>query len=136
MADDAWVEAETCYNEAHVATRAIVERCIGLLKMRFRCLDRSGGALQYNPMISSRIVVVCCALHNLALQRGDLLEEEEDVEADQPGVAGEDDQQEEDEEEEEEEHAEEHQPGTGGLAAQMRHARAAREALITRRFTC
>ena len=39
-------EVVTRDNEAHVATPTIVERCFGLLKMRFRCLDRSGRALQ------------------------------------------------------------------------------------------
>ncbi|XP_067903407.1 putative nuclease HARBI1 isoform X2 [Heterodontus francisci] len=69
--------AEKRYNEAHASTRAIIKHTIGLLKMRFRCLDRSGGALQYAPQRVSRIIVVCCALHNLAMQRGHLLQQDE-----------------------------------------------------------
>ena len=39
-------DAETQYNEAHVATRSIVERYIGLLKMQFR-----PGPLWWGPPI-------------------------------------------------------------------------------------
>ncbi|XP_067866984.1 putative nuclease HARBI1 [Heterodontus francisci] len=62
--------AEERYNESHAATRVTIEQTIGLLKMRFRCLDRSGEALQYAPSRVSRIIVICCALHNLAIENG------------------------------------------------------------------
>ncbi|XP_041068236.1 putative nuclease HARBI1 [Carcharodon carcharias] len=68
--------AELRYNESHGTTRRVIKHTIGLLKQRFRCLDRSGGPLQYSPQRVSRIVVVCCILHNLAVQRGLHLEEE------------------------------------------------------------
>ncbi|XP_078077522.1 cryptochrome-2-like [Mustelus asterias] len=77
--------------------------------MQLRGLDRSGRAVQYSPLISSRIVVACCALHNLAQQRGDFLEEE-GVEVDQLGVVGEEVTQQEGEEEEEEEDGKQHPP--------------------------
>ncbi|XP_067885132.1 putative nuclease HARBI1 [Heterodontus francisci] len=67
--------AEECFNESHVATRVTIEQMIGLLRMRFRCLDRSGGSLQYVPAQASKVIVVCCALHNLAMERGDTIEE-------------------------------------------------------------
>ncbi|XP_067885119.1 leucine-rich repeat-containing protein 2 [Heterodontus francisci] len=35
--------------EPHDSLRAIIEQAIGLLKMQFRCFDRSGGVLQYIP---------------------------------------------------------------------------------------
>uniref|UniRef100_UPI00398F35B3 putative nuclease HARBI1 n=1 Tax=Pristiophorus japonicus TaxID=55135 RepID=UPI00398F35B3 len=35
------------YNESYAATRNIIEQAIGVLKQWFRCLDRSGGGLQY-----------------------------------------------------------------------------------------
>uniref|UniRef100_UPI00398EEFA3 putative nuclease HARBI1 n=1 Tax=Pristiophorus japonicus TaxID=55135 RepID=UPI00398EEFA3 len=38
-------EARERYNQAHVGTRQVVERTIGVLKSRFRCLDKSEGAL-------------------------------------------------------------------------------------------
>ena len=50
---------------------------IAMLKMRFQCLDRSAGALKYNPPRVSHIVIICCALHNLALQQRVELPEEE-----------------------------------------------------------
>ncbi|XP_043533702.1 putative nuclease HARBI1 [Chiloscyllium plagiosum] len=68
--------AELRYNKSHANTRRVIRRTMGLLKQRFRCLDRSGGPLQYSPQRVSRIVVVCCILHNFAVQRGLQLEEE------------------------------------------------------------
>ncbi|XP_067877863.1 rho guanine nucleotide exchange factor 10 isoform X3 [Heterodontus francisci] len=70
-------EAEERYNGSHAATRVTIEQTIGLLKMRFGCLDRSGGSLQYAPSRVSRIIVVCCALHNLAIEHGDALEDDQ-----------------------------------------------------------
>uniref|UniRef100_UPI00398E33CE putative nuclease HARBI1 n=1 Tax=Pristiophorus japonicus TaxID=55135 RepID=UPI00398E33CE len=61
-------EAEERCNERFISTRCIREQTIGMLKMRFRCPDRSGGALQYAPARVSSIVVVCYALHNIAQQ--------------------------------------------------------------------
>ncbi|KAJ8346447.1 hypothetical protein SKAU_G00278480 [Synaphobranchus kaupii] len=40
---------ELRYNLAHGRTRSVVERTIGLLKGRWRCLDASGGKLLYKP---------------------------------------------------------------------------------------
>uniref|UniRef100_UPI00398EF4AB putative nuclease HARBI1 n=1 Tax=Pristiophorus japonicus TaxID=55135 RepID=UPI00398EF4AB len=42
-------EAEKHYNESHIATQNMVEKTIGVLKQCFRCLDHSGGSLQYHP---------------------------------------------------------------------------------------
>ncbi|XP_063794843.1 putative nuclease HARBI1 [Pseudophryne corroboree] len=41
--------AEHSYNHAHKATRNVIERCFGVLKSRFRCLDKSAGLLLYSP---------------------------------------------------------------------------------------
>ena len=62
-------EAEERFNVAHGKTRRIIERTFGLLKARFRCLDRTGGDLLYSPQKVSRIVVACVMLHNLAVTR-------------------------------------------------------------------
>lgn len=56
--------AEKKYNEAHIKTRNCVERCIGLLKGRWRCLQRG---LNYSPKRVSKIVLVCAVLHNLCI---------------------------------------------------------------------
>ncbi|KAK0140196.1 putative nuclease HARBI1 [Merluccius polli] len=39
---------EMFYNRKHTETRGVIERTFGILKMRFRCLDKSGGTLQYS----------------------------------------------------------------------------------------
>ncbi|XP_029443008.1 putative nuclease HARBI1 [Rhinatrema bivittatum] len=57
--------AKKHYNEAHVSTRNMIERTFGVLKGRFRCLDHSGGALQYSAEKMANIIVACCMLHNI-----------------------------------------------------------------------
>lgn len=54
------------YNEALCRARNCVERCIGILKMRFWCLLRERVA-RYEPEFVGRIVNVCAALHNMRL---------------------------------------------------------------------
>ncbi|KAH7942095.1 hypothetical protein HPB49_020527 [Dermacentor silvarum] len=62
--------AEGRYNTAHTSVRSVVERCIGLLKSRFRCLQRYR-ALHYEPDRATNIVAACTVLHNLCLGEGD-----------------------------------------------------------------
>uniref|UniRef100_UPI00398F4DE9 putative nuclease HARBI1 n=1 Tax=Pristiophorus japonicus TaxID=55135 RepID=UPI00398F4DE9 len=73
-------EAEEHYNESHMSTRCVIEQIIGMLKMHFRCLDRSGGALQYEPARVSRIIIICFTLHNIVLQQGLALHQEQGAE--------------------------------------------------------
>ncbi|KAM4795512.1 putative nuclease HARBI1 [Rhinophrynus dorsalis] len=61
-------DAEHAYNEAHAETHSIIEQTFSLLKSQFRCLDKPGGVLQYNPTKVADIIVVCCILHNIAIQ--------------------------------------------------------------------
>ena len=61
---------ERAFNSALKRTRVTVECAFGLLKMRFRCLDRSGGALQIQPDRVCNIVHACSILHNIAVTRG------------------------------------------------------------------
>lgn len=60
------------FNAAHSSLRSVVERCIGVLKMRFRCLQRHR-ALYYGPVFTSKIIAACAVLHNLCV-RADLPE--------------------------------------------------------------
>jgi hypothetical protein len=64
---DARTNRERNFNRRLSRTRVTIERAFGVLKSRFRCLDHSGGALQYNPSKACSIVVACCVLHNFAL---------------------------------------------------------------------
>ncbi|XP_070386369.1 putative nuclease HARBI1 [Dermacentor albipictus] len=66
--------AEGRYNTAHAAMRSVVERCIGLLKSRFRCLQRYR-ALHYEPDRAANIVAACVVLHNLCLDEGGVLDD-------------------------------------------------------------
>ncbi|PAA86975.1 hypothetical protein BOX15_Mlig023435g1, partial [Macrostomum lignano] len=58
-------DQERRFNEAHKATRSIVECTIGILKQRLRCLLRP---LQVRPIFAANIFRCCVVLHNLALQ--------------------------------------------------------------------
>ncbi|ODM87090.1 putative nuclease HARBI1 [Orchesella cincta] len=71
-------ESELRHNVKIKGTRRLVENAIGLLKSRFRCIDKSGGILYYSPLKVSKYVVVCCMLHNK--RRGLRLPEDENLE--------------------------------------------------------
>ncbi|KAH7973747.1 hypothetical protein HPB49_004825 [Dermacentor silvarum] len=57
------------FNTAHSSLRSLVERCIGVLKMRFRCLQRHW-ALYYGSVFTSKIIAACAVLHNLCMRAG------------------------------------------------------------------
>ena len=61
---------EMFYNRKHTETRCVIERTFGILKMRVRCLDKSGGTLQYSPQKVAAFFVACCVLHNISMNRG------------------------------------------------------------------
>lgn len=58
------------YNAAHASMRSVVERCIGLLKSRFRCVQKHR-VLYHHPRIAGTIVAACAVLHNICLSAGD-----------------------------------------------------------------
>ncbi|MGH0124673.1 UNVERIFIED_CONTAM: hypothetical protein FKN15_049089 [Acipenser sinensis] len=49
--------AEGLYNAAHKRERCVMEKLFGILKMRFRCIDKSRGCLLYTIMIMMMIVM-------------------------------------------------------------------------------
>lgn len=54
------------YNNSHSRARNCIERCIGILKMRFRCLLRERVA-RYSPNFVGKLVNACAVLHNLSI---------------------------------------------------------------------
>ena len=67
---------EAHFNTAHALVRSVVERSIGMLKGRWRCLDASGGRLLYDPKKVCQVILGCCVLHNICVSRGIELAEE------------------------------------------------------------
>lgn len=55
------------YNKSQMSTRSLIERCNGLLKMRFRCLLKHR-VLHYAPEACSRIINACTILHNMCVK--------------------------------------------------------------------
>lgn len=77
---------EAIYNTKHAKARNIVERTIGVLKNRFRCL-LGARQLHYKPAKAIKIVNVCAALHNICIEYGlDLYEDNFNEENNQPDL--------------------------------------------------
>ncbi|XP_032685314.1 putative nuclease HARBI1 [Odontomachus brunneus] len=55
------------YTDNHIKARCSVERTIGILKGRWRCL-RKERALHYSPEFAALIINATCVLHNIAKQ--------------------------------------------------------------------
>lgn len=65
--DDPKTTNEKLYNKHHRKLRSLIERAIGLLKARFRCL-LSERKLRYDPLMSAYIIYSCTVLHNFCWQ--------------------------------------------------------------------
>ncbi|KAK9709258.1 DDE superfamily endonuclease [Popillia japonica] len=57
------------YNRAHARARNCIERCIGVLKGRFRCI-LGERVLRYDPQKVGIIVNACVVLHNICIAGG------------------------------------------------------------------
>lgn len=74
---------EERYNRRQMSSRALIERCNGLLKMRFRCLLKHR-VLHYSPQTACKIINACAILHNICIEnnvplpRDDIQEEWQD----------------------------------------------------------
>ena len=63
-------DKEIAYNTAHKKCRCSVERAIGVLKSRFRCLcKQTGGGIQFDVKICCDIIAACTVLHNYCRKR-------------------------------------------------------------------
>ncbi|XP_068758191.1 putative nuclease HARBI1 [Montipora capricornis] len=65
--DDVSTAPQRRYQKAHTKTRNTIERAFGLWKSRFRCLDVSGGALQFNPNRCCTMITATAVLHNMCI---------------------------------------------------------------------
>lgn len=65
--DSPQTAAQKAFNARLRSVRSLVERAIGLLKARFRCLlgERK---LRYSPLTSGHIIYSCTVLHNFLLE--------------------------------------------------------------------
>lgn len=62
-------DAEIKFNTSHMKTRNVIERSFGVLKSRFRCLDKSGGTLLYTAEKTCKIIVAVAVLHNMCIDK-------------------------------------------------------------------
>lgn len=67
-------EYQRNYNIAHRASRNCVERCIGVLKGRFRILGKDR-ILRYAPQKTGIIINSCAVLHNMMIEANVPLQE-------------------------------------------------------------
>lgn len=68
---------EARYNTQLCSARSLIERCNGLLKMRFRCLLKHR-VLHYTPTMAGKIINACCVLHNMCIHNNIPEPDEED----------------------------------------------------------
>lgn len=64
--------SEENFNNSLTKGRSCVERCIGVMKSRFRCLTKP---LMFSPSKSARIIFTCGVLHNVAMSKSATLSE-------------------------------------------------------------
>lgn len=60
-------KAQKNYERSQKSTRSSIERAFGNLKQRWRCLSKSGGVIQSDPIRCCKIIVACCVLHNMCI---------------------------------------------------------------------
>ncbi|KAJ8934791.1 hypothetical protein NQ314_013197 [Rhamnusium bicolor] len=76
------------YTKAHCRTRNTIERCIGVLKSRFKCL-RKHRFFHYDLVAAANIIYSCGVLHNICIDanldyEGEIIIEEHEIVNDVP----------------------------------------------------
>ncbi|KAL1268450.1 hypothetical protein QQF64_033813 [Cirrhinus molitorella] len=79
-------QVEARYNRIHTKARNIIERTFGILKTRWRAIFLR--ALEIRPLFAPKVIGACCALHNICVATGDILEEETQEQGDSEGDIG------------------------------------------------
>lgn len=70
LLSDELTAKEKRYNSTHKKCRCCVERAIGVLKSRFRCLcKKTGGGIQHGELQACKIIMSCIVLHNYCRTR-------------------------------------------------------------------
>ncbi len=59
--------AQVRYNNKHTGTQFKIENAFGIWKSRFRCIDKSGGALQYSPQRCCKIITATAVRNGVPL---------------------------------------------------------------------
>ncbi|XP_034834881.1 putative nuclease HARBI1 [Maniola hyperantus] len=72
---------EEYYNRLHAHARSVVERCIGVLKARWRCM-LAHKVLRYSPIKAGKMVNACVVLHNFVNQAGLAIDIQEELHLD------------------------------------------------------
>ncbi|XP_048762489.2 putative nuclease HARBI1 [Ostrea edulis] len=66
--------AETAFNDALCRTRVLIEQTFGVLKKRFQALHHE---ILTEPPQAAVFVVACVVLHNIGMERGDILQNDD-----------------------------------------------------------
>jgi len=120
--------AELFYNKKHCQTRNTIERSFGLLKLRFRCLHRTGGCLQSPPSTCAKIITACTVLHNICIDNG----------VPQPDNTDDDERHDDGDDESQDTMANDNNSSSAGAGSStgVGNGGRVRQNLIARRFTC
>ena len=63
--------SENRFNESLCRTRVLIEQTFGILKRRFQCLHAE---LRTSPPNAVTYVIACVVLHNIGIERGDIID--------------------------------------------------------------
>ena len=68
-------DAQNRYNTSLCRTRVLIEQTFGIIKRRFSCIQ---SGLRTNPHRACKIIVTCFVLHNIGIDRRDIIDSDTD----------------------------------------------------------